>query len=49
MVDTVYSQGAFELSLEFPESYPMSPPVVKFVSKASVLQDLFLAAYFIDT
>mmetsp|Transcript_19511 Transcript_19511/g.64718 ORF Transcript_19511/g.64718 Transcript_19511/m.64718 type:complete len:762 (+) Transcript_19511:65-2350(+) len=31
--DTVYSQGAFELSLEFPESYPMSPPVVKFVSK----------------
>jgi len=31
--DTVYSQGAFELSLEFPESYPMSPPLVKFVSK----------------
>eukprot|EP00960_Hanusia_phi_P007082 201984-Hanusia_phi.AAC.3 len=33
MEDTVYSQGAFELSLEFPESYPMSPPLVKFVSK----------------
>lgn len=31
-VDTVYSDQTYKLSLEFPNSYPYSAPVVKFVT-----------------
>ena len=31
--DTVYQGFLFKLSVQFPESYPYSPPSVKFVSK----------------
>ena len=31
--DSAYSEGHFELDIQIPEEYPISPPKVKFLSK----------------